>query len=109
MRIVQLSTSDVILERSDFFPKTFTWRPTFAEFSDDGANLYASMDGRLWLWGIEKNEACSTASMYSGTAALSPDGRWLAGAKDDSIMSKERTDGVWIWDSRHLSNACGLN
>jgi hypothetical protein len=74
MRIMRARTGDVILERADFFPKNFTWRPTFAQFSFDGTVLYASMNGRLWLWNIEKNQACSTPSMYSGTAAVSPDG-----------------------------------
>jgi WD40 repeat protein len=109
MRIVRGSTGDVLLERADFFPKNFTWRPTFAEFSSDGTLLYASMDGRLWLWNIEKNQACSTPTMYSGTAAVSLDGRWFAGAKDDSILSKERTDGVWIWDTQHLAKSCAVN
>lgn len=109
MRIVRGSTGDVLLERSDFFPKNFTWRPTFAQFNFDGTFLYASVDDRLWLWNIEKNQACSTASMYSGTGAVSPDGRWIAGAKDDSILSRERTDAVWIWDTKHLATSCAAN
>jgi WD40 repeat protein len=109
MRIMRGSTGEVLLERADFFPKNFTWRPTFAGFSSDGTLLYASMDDRLWLWNIEKNQACSTPTMYSGTASVSPDGHWLAGAKDDSIVSKERTDGVWIWDTRHLATSCTAN
>jgi len=109
MRILQGITGDAILERADFFPKNFTWRPTFGQFSSDGTLLYASMDDRLWLWNIEKNQACSTTTMYSGTAAVSPDGHWLAGAKADSIISKERTDGVWIWDTKHLATSCGAN
>ena len=100
---------DVILERADFFPKNFTWRPTFANFNFDGALLYASMDGRLWLWNTEQNQVCSTSQMYSGTGAVSPDGRWFAGAKDDSILSKERTDGVWIWETKHLAISCASN
>jgi WD40 repeat protein len=109
MRIVRGSTGEVILERADFFPKNFTWQPTFAQFNFDGTLLYASMDDRLWLWNIEKNQTCSTPVMYSGTGALSPDGRWLAGAKDDSILSKERTDGVWIWDTKHLAASCAAD
>ena len=109
MRIVRESTGDLILERADFFPKNFTWRPTFAQFNIDGTLLYASMDGRLWLWNTEQNQACSTPQMYSGTGALSPDGRWLAGAKDDSILSKERTDGVWIWETKRLTTFCAPN
>jgi WD40 repeat protein len=109
MQIVRGSGGDVILERADFFPKNFTWRPTFANFSFDGALLYASMDGRLWLWNTEQNQVCSTSQMYSGTGAVSPDGRWFAGAKDDSILSKERTDGVWIWETKHLAVSCASN
>jgi hypothetical protein len=67
------------------------------------------MDGRLWLWNTEQNQVCSTSQMYSGTGAVSPDGRWFAGAKDDSILSKERTDGVWIWETKHLAISCASN
>jgi len=109
MQIVRGRGGDVILERADFFPKNFTWRPTFANFNFDGTLLYASMDGRLWLWNTEQNQACSTSQMYSGTGAVSPDGRWFAGAKDDSILSKERTDGVWIWETKHLAISCASN
>lgn len=109
MRIVRGSTGDAILERADFFPKNFTWKPTFAQFNLDGTILYASMDGRLWLWNTEQNQACSTSQMYSGTGSVSPDGRWFAGAKDDSILSKERTDGVWIWETKRLATSCSSN
>lgn len=109
MRIVRGSTGDAILERADFFPKNFTWKPTFAHFNLDGTILYASMDGRLWLWNTEQNQACSTSQMYSGTGSVSPDGRWFAGAKDDSILSKERTDGVWIWETKRLATSCSSN
>jgi WD40 repeat protein len=86
--------------------ENFTWRPRFAAFSDDGAVLYLSFDGRLLLLGTTSNDTCSSTAMYSGAAALSPDPRWFAGAKDHSILAKERTDGVWVWSSNQLLKTC---
>ena len=63
----------------------------------------------MWVWDTKTNRACGTPVMYAGSGALSRDGHWLAGAKDDSIMSKERTDGVWLWDIDHLLAACGID
>lgn len=59
--------------------------------------------------GYEGRSACGTQAMYSGAGALSPDGLWLAGAKDDSIVSSERADGVWMWDTAHILAACGMS
>jgi WD40 repeat protein len=106
VRIAQISTAQIVLDRNDLVSKNFTWRPTFAAFSDDGAVLYLSLDGRLLLLGTASNDTCSSTAMYSGAAALSPDGRWFAGAKDDSILSKEGTDGVWVWSSNKLPKTC---
>jgi len=68
-------------------------------FSTDGKILVAGKDfGRAVLWNV-----------YSGAAALSPDGQLLAGAKDDSLLSQERTDGVWIWRAKNLLQKRGLD
>jgi WD40 repeat protein len=107
VRIAQLSTAQIVLDRNDLVSKNFTWRPTFAAFSGDGAVLYLSLDGRLLVMSTKSNDICGSPAMYSGAAALSPDGRWFAGAKDDSILSKERTDGVWVWSSSKLVKNCG--
>jgi len=107
VRIAQISTAQVVLNRDDLVSKNFTWRPTFAAFSGDGAVLYLSLNDRLLVLSTKSNDTCSGPVMYSGAAALSPDGRWFAGAKDDSILSKERTDGVWIWSSSKLLKNCG--
>lgn len=108
VRIAQLATGNPILDRSDLLSKDFTWRPTFGEFSSDGALLYLSLDDRLRVWDISRNEVCNSPVMYSGAGALSVDNQWFAGAKDDSILSKERTDGVWVWNPKKLLNNCGL-
>jgi hypothetical protein len=64
------------------------------------------LDGRLLLLGTTSNDTCSSTAMYSGPAALSPDPRWFAGAKDHSILAKEGTDGVWVWSSNQLLTTC---
>jgi hypothetical protein len=60
------------------------------------------------VWDTRTNQTCGTPVMYSGAGALSADEHWLAGAKDDSIISKERTDGVWLWNTSGLGAACGI-
>jgi len=97
VRLIRLGTGEVIDGSVDILPKTSTGYPKFAEFSADGSLLYASVADRLWIWDTRTNRVCGTPVMYSGTGALSPDNHWLAGAKDDSILSNERTDGVGLW------------
>jgi WD40 repeat protein len=108
VRIAQLSTAQIVLDRADLVPKNFTWIPTFAAFSADGAILYLSLSDHLLILNIKIADTCGSPLMYSGAAALSPDGQWFAGAKDDSILSKERTDGVWVWNTSRLLKKCGL-
>jgi hypothetical protein len=80
----------------------------FAEFGADGSLLFLTTNDRLWVWDTRTNDACGPVVMYSSGGALSRHGRWLAGSKDDSIFSKERTDGVWVWDAAKLAAACGV-
>jgi len=89
-------------------PKNSTQIPKFAEFSVDGSLLFLTTNDRLWVWDTRTNGACESVVMFSSGGALSPDGRWLAGSKDDSIFSKERTDGVWVWNTEKLAEACGI-
>ena len=109
VKIGELGTGKMVLELPDLVPKNFTWRPDFAAFSPEGAVAYLSIDGHLIVLDAQTGAACSGPTMYSGAAALSPDGQWLAGAKDDSFLSQERTDGVWIWHAKSLLQKCGLD
>jgi WD40 repeat protein len=109
LQLLHLSTGEPIPERADALPEDSTGYPKFTEFSTDGSVLFASVGGRLWAWDLRTNAVCGTPVMYSGSGALSPDNRWLGGAKDDSILSTERTDGVWIWDTSRLLAACGMS
>lgn len=106
LRIVRGSTAEVILERADFFPRNFTWRPEFAQFNLDGSVLFASVDGRLWVWNLKRDQTCASPEMYSSAGVLSSNGRWFAGSKGDSILATERTDGVWIWETDHIMSFC---
>jgi WD40 repeat protein len=108
VRLLRLGTGEAIEGLADILPKTSTGYPKFAAFSADGTLLFASVDDRLWVWDTKTNQTCGTPVMYSGSGAMSTDNHWLAGAKDDSILSKERTDGVWLWDLDHLLAACGI-
>ncbi len=109
VRLVRLSTGEAIGGLADILPKTSTGYPKFAAFSTDGALLFASVSDRLWVWDTRTNRTCGTPLMYSSGGALSADNHWLAGAKDNSVLSKERTDGVWLWDIDHLLAACGID
>lgn len=108
IRVAQFSTGQLALDRSDLVPKNFTWRPTFGEFSTEPGLLYLSLDGHLLVLDVKTNGVCGGPEMYSGAGALSRDGRWFAGSKDDSILSKERTDGVWVWSTDRLLDKCGF-
>jgi WD40 repeat protein len=109
VKIGQLSTGKMVLDLPDLVSKNFTWRPDFAAFSPGGAIAYLSIDSRLRVLDARTGTVCSGPTMYSGAAALSSDGRWFAGAKDDSILSQERTDGVWIWSAKSLLQKCELD
>jgi hypothetical protein len=109
VRLIHMGTGEAIEGAADILPKSSTGYPKFAEFSADGSLLYASVADRLWIWDTKTNGVCATPVMYSGSGALSTDNHWLAGAKDDSILSKERTDGVWLWDTSRLLTSCDLN
>lgn len=109
VKIGQFSTGQMVLELPDLVSQNFTWRPDFAAFSPEGAVAYLSIDSRLRVLDAHTGAVCSGPTMYSGAAALSPDGRWFAGAKDDSILSQERTDGVWIWRAKSLLQKCELD
>lgn len=109
VKIGQLSTGKMLLELPSLVPKNFTWRPDFATFSPEGALAYLSIDGRLTIIDAQNGSVCAGPPMYSGAAALSPDGLWFAWAKDDSILSRERTDGVWVWSTKTLLQKCGLD
>ncbi len=106
IRILRLSTGELIAEGA--LPRSTAGIPKGVAFSGDGQLLYASINDHLWVWELRKNTACSSPLMYSSGAALSGDGRWFAGSKDDSILSHQRTDGVWVWDAAHLATACGF-
>lgn len=106
IRVLRLSTGEPIA--GDVLPKSRTGAPKAVAFSTDGLFVYASIDDRLWVWDTRTNGVCLSPVMYSSGGALSGDGRWFAGSKDDSILSSERTDGVWIWDTAHLMSGCGI-
>jgi WD40 repeat protein len=108
VRLIRLSTGEAIEGLADILPKSSTGYPKFAEFSADGSFVYASVGDRLWVWDTRTNQSCGTPVMYSGSGGASADNHWMAGAKDDSIMSKERTDGVWLWSTSNLLAACGM-
>jgi len=108
IRTIQLSTGQTVLNRNDLVSKSFTSAPDFGAFSTDATLLYLSLDSRLTILSTKSRDVCTSPVMYSGAAALSPDGRWFAGAKNDSIMSKERTDGVWVWSNAELLKKCGF-
>jgi WD40 repeat protein len=105
INITQLSTGTLI--KGGVLPDTRTnpFLPLSA-LSPDGSFLFISLKDQLWLWDIRTDAVCRSAVMYSSGGALSPDGHWLVASKDDSIFSKERTDGVWVWDTEKLAVAC---
>jgi WD40 repeat protein len=107
VRLYRLSSGIGINMPDSGLPKQRTQEPTFVGFMLDGSYLFASIRDRLWLWAIGSNGVCESSAMYSGAGALSPDGRWVVGSKDDPILSNDRTDGVWVWDVAHLTTACG--
>lgn len=104
----QFSSGKTTLELPDLVSKNFTWRPEFAAFNPESTVVYLSLDSRLIILDAQAGAVCAGPTMYSGTGAVSPDGRWFAGAKDDSILSQERTDGVWVWSTKDLLQECGL-
>jgi WD40 repeat protein len=109
VKVGQFSTGKTILELPDLVPKNFTWRPDFAAFNPEGTVAYLSLDSRFIILDARTGAVCGGPTMYSGAGAVSPDGRWFAGAKDDSILSQERTDGVWVWSTKSLLQKCGVN
>ncbi|MGB6960011.1 MAG: PQQ-binding-like beta-propeller repeat protein [Candidatus Acidiferrum sp.] len=109
LKVGQFSTGKTILELPDLVSKNFTWRPDFAAFNPEGTVAYLSLDSRLIILDARTGNVCGGPTMYSGAGAVSPDGRWFAGAKDDSIISQERTDGVWVWSTKSLLQKCGVN
>lgn len=109
VKVGELSTGKTLIELPNLVPKSFTWRPDFAAFSPEGSVAYLSIDSRLKIIDVKTGIVCGGPTMYSGAAALSPDGLWFAAAKDDSILSQERTDGVWIWSTKTLLQKCGSN
>ena len=109
VRLLRLGSGEAIPGIADALPADSTGYPKFAQFSADGGLFFVSVAGRIWMLTARTGSACGTQVMYSGSGALSADSLWLAAAKDDSIMSSERTDGVWIWDTSHLLTACGMS
>jgi len=109
VRIALLSTGEVAESVGDLLPdaRANPFLP-FSEFSTDGSILFLTLKDRLWLLNTRTGTVCGSNVMYSSGGALSPNGRWLVGSKDDSILSKERTDGVWVWDTEKLATDCGM-
>jgi WD40 repeat protein len=106
--LYRFSTGERLNMSEPPLPKNSTQVPKFAEFGADGSFLFLTTNDRLWVWDTRTNSVCGSVVMYSSGGALSPDGRWLAGSKDDSIFSKERTDGVWVWNTEKVAAACGM-
>jgi WD40 repeat protein len=83
----------------------------FAAF-DTGAPyiLFGHSDGRLWSWDTRNGQTCTSEVLYSESGALSPDGKLLAGAKDNSILAQGQSpDGVVLWDSKYLTEKCAFS
>ena len=82
----------------------------FADFDSSVPYLlFGHSDAQLWAWDSRNGQTCTSEVLYSESGALSPDGGFLAGAKDNSILAQGRTpDGVLIWDTKRLVANCSF-
>jgi WD40 repeat protein len=106
-RLLRLSSGEILPNSpSPELPKFNPAAGGFAAFGADSL-LFGHSDDRLWVWNSGTGQTCVSDLMYSESGALSPDGKLLAGAKDNSILAQTKSgDGVWIWDTSKLVASC---
>jgi WD40 repeat protein len=73
----------------------------FAAFNQDGTLVFVYTGGGFGVWDTSGKQHCHKEGLGNGTAAISPDGRWLAAAMVDG-----GTD-VAIWNLKNLTGVCG--
>jgi WD40 repeat protein len=109
--LARLSTGELLPTRqASPLPKFNLSAGGFAAF-DAGASdiVFGHSDGRLWAWDTESGKTCTSDVLYSESGTLSPDGKRLAGAKDNSILTQGSSpDGVLLWDTERLLKGCGF-
>lgn len=82
----------------------------FATIAKSSYLIFGHSGGRLWSWNIDTGKTCISPVLYSESGELSADGRILAGAIDNGILSRERVEpGVEMWDVPALLKGCDLN
>jgi WD40 repeat protein len=106
-RLLRLSTGEPLPSiPNPELPKFNGAAGGFAAFGT-GDVIFGHSDDRLWAWDTRSAKTCVSDLMYSESGSLSPDGKSLAGAKDNSILSQTRSgEGVWIWDAEKLAANC---
>ncbi|HMD30547.1 MAG TPA: WD40 repeat domain-containing protein, partial [Candidatus Acidoferrales bacterium] len=71
--------------------------------------VFGHSDARLWAWNRRTGRTCVSEVLYSEAGVLSPDGRMLAGARDNSFFAQDKSpDGVLLWDTARIAEACRL-
>jgi WD40 repeat protein len=109
-QLVRLSTGEFLPNgQAQPLPKFNLSAGGFAAFDTSAPYLlFGHSDGRLWSWDGRSGQTCISEVLYSESGALSPDGRLLAGAKDNSILAQGQSpDGVMLWDTKDLAKKCG--
>lgn len=109
-QLIRISTGELLSNSPKVpLPKFNTAAGGFAALEANKPLVFGHSNGRLWIWDSDTGQTCVSDVMYSESGAVSPDGNFLVGAKDNSFLAQEKSpEGVWLWDTNELAAKCGL-
>lgn len=90
-------------------PNSWIDNTEFAAMDPQTGLVFGHSAGQLWALDLKTGNTCLSTQLLSDSAALSPDGRLLAGAFDsDSATEDQKQAGVNIWRTDALAKGCRL-
>jgi WD40 repeat protein len=107
---VRASTGEILPNsRPVNLPKFNPSTGYFASLSPNSGLVFGHTGGRLWAWDLKTGKTCISKVLYSESGDINPDGSLLAGAIDNSIIARDKTEpGVGLWQTNSIREACGL-
>lgn len=90
-------------------PKSWLNFYDFGAIDPNTGLVFGHSAGQLWALDLKTGNTCLSPQLLSNSAALSPDGRLLAGAIEPAVPTDNQKEaGVELWKTADLAKACDM-